>query len=107
MDLLTFALISIGFIAIPGPNVLVIISTSLSHGFRRGLQAAVGISLAMLIQLSVAAMGTTWFVTTLTQGLVWLKWIGVLYLFYLGTNQIIQAVSAKSSQKQVTGFDSF
>ena len=84
MDLLAFVLISVGIIIIPGPNVLVIVSTSVVHGRSRGLQTVAGTSSAMLIQLMIAALGTSWFVSTLTAGFIWLKWIGVAYLFYLG-----------------------
>ncbi|MEB3209996.1 MAG: LysE family translocator [Leptolyngbyaceae bacterium] len=107
MELLTFTLISLGFIMIPGPNVLVILSTSIAHGIRRGIQTAVGINLAMIIQLCIAAVGTTWFVATLTQGLIWLKWMGVAYLLYLGVTQLFFTLSSKSPEKQITALGSF
>ena len=66
MELLTFILISIGIIVVPGPNVLVVVSTSISHGKLRGLQTVVGTSVAMAIQLLIAAVGTAWFVAALT-----------------------------------------
>jgi len=72
----------------PGPNVLVIVSTSLLAGKARGLQTVVGTSLAMLIQLAVAAIGTTWFLSLLSEGLFWLKWLGVTYLVFLGINSL-------------------
>ena len=84
MDLLAFSLIAIAIIIIPGPNVLVIISTSLSHGRTRGLQTVAGTTCAMVIQLVIAALGTTWFVNTLSDGFILLKWAGVIYLLYLG-----------------------
>jgi hypothetical protein len=46
---LSFLLVSIGLIIIPGPNVLVIISTSITHGRVRGLQMVAGTSLAMAL----------------------------------------------------------
>ncbi|MCB1640082.1 MAG: LysE family translocator [Thiothrix sp.] len=85
---------------IPGPNVLVIVATSLSRGRRSGLQTVAGTSLAMLIQLVVAALGTGLLVNTVAAGLIWLKWAGVSYLLYLGitnlasrTDTAAQAVS--------------
>ena len=68
MELLTFVLVSIAVIAVPGPNVLVVVSTSLGHGRTRGLQTVAGTSTAMIIQLILAAVGTTWFVSALSQG---------------------------------------
>ncbi|MCG8426504.1 MAG: LysE family translocator [Chromatiales bacterium] len=95
MELLTFILISIGVILIPGPNVLVVISTSITQGKLRGLQTVVGTSAAMIIQLVVAALGTAWFVSALAEGFFWLKWIGVAYLIYLGVSHLIRAASAR------------
>ena len=92
MELIAFIFISIGIIVIPGPNVLVIVSTSVSHGKTRGLQTVAGTSTAMIIQLCIAAVGTAWFVAILAEGFFWLKWVGVAYLGYLGANHLIHAM---------------
>jgi len=106
VEILAFILVSVAVIAIPGPNVLVIISTSLSHGRTRGLQTVAGTSTAMIIQLCVAGIGTTWFVTTLSQGFVWLKWAGVIYLLYLGVSHLFAAVS-NAPAKSISASSSF
>ncbi len=87
-QLIAFFFISVAFIAVPGPNILVIVSTSLLAGKKRGLQTVIGTSLAMSIQLAVAAIGTSWFLSLLTEGLFWLKWLGVTYLIFLGINSL-------------------
>lgn len=83
MELALFVLVSLGLIIVPGPNVIVIITTSVVHGRSRGMQTVAGTSAAMIIQLMVAALGTAWFVTAISEGLRWLKWLGVAYLLYL------------------------
>ncbi|MDO9478044.1 MAG: LysE family translocator [Pseudohongiella sp.] len=88
MELTLFLLLAFGLIILPGPNVMVIVTTSIVHGKVRGLQAVAGTSCAMIVQLLVAALGTAWFVTAVSEGLKWLKWLGVVYLFYLGYKQI-------------------
>ena len=85
---LAFILISAGLIIVPGPNVLVIVSTSMTHGVTRGLQALAGTSTAMILQLTIAALGTGWIVESLTQGFLVLKWAGVAYLVYLGLSNL-------------------
>ncbi|MCG8415024.1 MAG: LysE family transporter, partial [Pseudomonadales bacterium] len=80
---LSFVLVSLLVIAMPGPNILVIVSTSITAGTKRGLQTVIGTSLAMIVQLAVAALGTTGLLVLLNNGLRWLKWAGVLYLLYL------------------------
>ncbi len=104
MDIIPFILLSAGIIAIPGPNVLVIVSTSIVHGRLRGLQTVAGTSAAMFIQLCVAALATHWIIAVLTHGFVWLKWAGVAYLIYLGVRQ--QFVAAKPGEQTISALDS-
>lgn len=83
-----FLLISSIFIAIPGPNILVIVSTSLMSGKTRGLQTVAGTASAMVIQLLIAAVATSSLLVLLNEGLFWLKWIGVGYLAFLGVRSL-------------------
>jgi len=106
MEILLFILVAIGIIIIPGPNVLVIVSTCISHGRLRGLQTVAGTSTAMIAQLFIAGIGTSWFVSTLASGFLWLKWAGVFYLCYLGFNHLMSAIK-KSEHIPVSGFGSF
>lgn len=106
MELTLFLLLSFGLIILPGPNVMVIVTTSLVHGKVRGLQAVAGTSCAMIVQLLVAALGTAWFVTAVSEGLTWLKWLGVAYLFFLGYKQI-RASLGHTKSLPLTGVGSF
>ena len=99
---LAFLFVSLGLIIIPGPNVLVIVSTSITHGIKRGLQTVAGTSLAMAIQLFVVAIGTTCFVQVISNGLYYLKWIGVAYLVYLGLFHLIASIKHKKEQVEIT-----
>ena len=65
MQLWAFILVSMGIIIIPGPNVLVVVSTSLAYGRARGLQTVAGTSAAMLVQ-SVFASFQRGFLVSLT-----------------------------------------
>lgn len=90
-----FVLTSIALIIVPGPNVLVITSTSISHGTKRGLQTVLGTSLAMVFQLFIAASGTAWVVASINQGFYILKWLGIAYLLYLGISYLAGFSSSK------------
>ena len=94
---ISFLIVSVGVIVIPGPNVLVIVSTSLTYGTSRGLQTVAGTSLAMVIQLIIAGIGTSWFIQFLAEGFYILKWLGVAYLLYLGLLHLNHAVFGKVS----------
>jgi len=103
MEIAAFILVSIGIIIVPGPNVLVVVSTSIAHGKVRGLQTVAGTSTAMLIQLGIAALGTSWFVSALANGFVWLKWLGVIYLLYLGVSHLFAVRGAAKTQISAVG----
>ena len=103
----TFLIVSFGLIIIPGPNILVIVSTSIAHGTKRGLQTVAGTSLAMAIQLLIVAIGTAGFVQLLSNGLFYLKWIGVAYLLYLGLFHIKNTFKPKKGETEVSASASF
>ena len=105
---ITFVISSVALIVIPGPNVLVVVSTSIYHGTKRGLQTVMGTSSAMAIQLIVAALGTTWLVESITEGFEWLRWIGVAYLMYLGVTHLSRLMNNENDKKeQITGKGTF
>jgi len=97
-QIISFLLVSAIFIAVPGPNILVIVSTTLNSGKLRGLQTVAGTSLAMIVQLAIAALGTTLLLSTLSQGLIWLKWCGVAYLLFLGISSLTAFFTHKKSK---------
>lgn len=110
MELLTFVTfvgISLGLIATPGPNVLVVVSTSISEGKPRSSQTIAGISLAMAIQLFVATLGTSWLVSALAGGFEILKWSGVGYLIYLAAREFIAARDNDKTLGEATAIGSF
>ena len=70
-------------VAIPGPNVALIVATSLSRGTRYGLLAVAGTTLGVALQLALTVVGLTALVEIVAIGLEWLRWLGVAYLVYL------------------------
>lgn len=86
--LLSFLMVSGALIIIPGPNVLVIVATSSTHGLGRGLQTIAGTTTAMAIQLAIAAVATAWFVQRLAYGFHILKWMGAAYLLLLALQHL-------------------
>ena len=81
---LAFVFASTVLLLIPGPNVALIASTSIAHGPRAGLMTVVGTSCAMVLQLAMSVAGITALLTISASWFSALRWIGVLYLLYLG-----------------------
>ncbi len=95
---IAYLLVSAAFIVAPGPNVIVTVSTSLAKGRLRGLQAVAGATVAMALQLSVAALGTVWIANALSEAFTVLKGIGAVYLIYLGWVHLRSAIRPGNSR---------
>ena len=81
----------LGFVAatvllalVPGPNMALIVSTSVARGARFGLLASLGTTLALAVQLTVAALGMTALLAGLSHWFAALRWVGAAYLILLG-----------------------
>jgi threonine/homoserine/homoserine lactone efflux protein len=71
-------------VAIPGPNVALIVADSLRHGFRFGLATVLGTTLGVALQLGLVVFGLATLLAVAADALTWLKWLGVAYLVWLG-----------------------
>lgn len=87
MDLstyLTFVLACGILIIIPGPTVAVVIANSLKHGVKIGMVTVAGGMLAMGLLLVLVTFGLSALLENLGYLLTYIKWIGVIYLVYIG-----------------------
>jgi homoserine/homoserine lactone efflux protein len=87
MDLsvwLTYFLATIILSVSPGPGVFSSISSGLHHGFRLGMWNAIGMQLSGVIWVSVVALGLGAILIASETLFNIIKWIGVVYLIYLG-----------------------
>jgi homoserine/homoserine lactone efflux protein len=84
---LAFVAATVALILLPGPNIMMIVSNSIAHGPRRGLATVAGTSSAMAVFLALTTLGMTSLVQTASVWFEWLRWIGAIYLVYLGIQQ--------------------
>ncbi|MBN9542016.1 MAG: lysine transporter LysE [Alphaproteobacteria bacterium 65-37] len=71
-------------IAIPGPNVALIVANSVAHGARYGLMTVAGTASAMVVQLALVVLGASAVLGLLAELFDGLRWLGVAYLVWLG-----------------------
>ncbi len=69
---------------IPGPSMILALTHGIKHGSKLSLYTAFGNSIASMIQASVAITGLGIILTTSTTLFMIIKYIGALYLIYLG-----------------------
>jgi len=83
----------------PGPAALLIVAQGMSNGYRRSYWAIAGIALGNAIYFALSATGVAALIVASSTLFSVIKWIGVVYLFYLG----ISAIRSKASALTVTG----
>jgi threonine/homoserine/homoserine lactone efflux protein len=93
---LAFVAASAVLLLLPGPTILTVISYSLAHGRRANaaLVAAVALGDSTALALSLLGLGAL-----LTASALWftvVKWVGGLYLLYLGIRLLRAGVSAQA-----------
>lgn len=67
----------------PGAGAIASMSSGLNYGFRRGYLNALGLQLALLVQIGIVAAGVGVLFATTPWAFLVVKWFGVLYLLYL------------------------
>jgi len=88
---LVFVLATALLIATPGPNVALIVGTSLRHGPRTGLMAVAGVNAGVMIQLAVVAAGLAWIVEMFSRNFDLIRFAGAAYLLVLGVQTLWKA----------------
>ncbi len=78
------ALATTVLVLIPGPNVALVVANTLHGGLRSGTMTVVGTTAGVALQLALVIAGLAALVEATANALVWIRWIGVVYLVYLG-----------------------
>ena len=87
------------FMSTPGPSHLLMISVSMSNGFRRSLATAAGDLSANAIQILLAGFGLAAIVTSSRYGFAVVKWLGVAYLAWIGFKTILASFKSHDETK--------
>ena len=86
---LVFIVASALLVATPGPNVALIVGTSLGHGARSGLMTVAGVNLGLVLQLTAVAVGLSWIVDLFARHFDLIRYAGAAYLAVLGLQQLL------------------
>lgn len=91
---LAFVAASTALLLIPGPTVLLVLSYALSKGRSVAVASATGVALGDLVAMTASLAGLGALVLTSATLFAVLKWVGALYLVWLGVKLWRSAPSA-------------
>jgi len=101
-----FLLATIVVVFSPGPAAITIASQGASNGAKKSLFGVFGVASANVVYFFLSATGIASLIIASNTLFAIIKWIGVLYLLYLGFNALLSKnsvikVDAKSSQAKL------
>ena len=82
-DLAWFALAALIMVLTPGPNMVYLVSRSLSQGRAAGVTSLLGVAAGFLVHMFAAAAGLTAVFLAIPLAYEMLKWLGAAYLLWL------------------------
>jgi threonine/homoserine/homoserine lactone efflux protein len=95
---IAFVVATVVLILAPGPAVSLIIANSLAYGTRRTLFSVAGISLATAGYLIVTFFSMASFLLLLAEWFDVLRWLGAVYLVYLGVRMWLKRPTALDAE---------
>ncbi len=81
--LLGIAVVALGLVLTPGPNMIYLVSRSITQGRRAGLVSLLGVAAGFLVYLAAAAAGLATLFVAVPAAYTVLKLAGAAYLLYL------------------------
>jgi threonine/homoserine/homoserine lactone efflux protein len=91
---LAFVVASTVLCIIPGPTVLLVVSYALSQGRRVAVASAAGVALGDFIAMTASLVGLGALILASATLFTVLKWVGAVYLVYLGVKLFLSASDA-------------
>jgi threonine/homoserine/homoserine lactone efflux protein len=92
---LTFVAATAVLLVIPGPTILLVLSYAISQGRRVAVSTAAGVAVGDLVAMTASLAGLGALVMASATLFMVLKWLGAVYLVYLGVRMIAGASAAR------------
>jgi threonine/homoserine/homoserine lactone efflux protein len=104
VDPLPFATYSFVMSITPGPNNVMLTASGAAFGFRRTIPHMLGISFGCAIQLLAVCAGLGAIFTQWPESQTVLRWVGALYLLYLGLRMLRSGPADGDASKRPVTF---
>ena len=106
-SLMAFSAIVFVLAVIPGPNALLVLFTALSNNRLMAFANVAGVALGFVVHAFISALGLSLIVSHSAVAFMVLKWVGVVYLLWLGWSHLQAGLSSKphnfSRRNQIQG----
>ena len=89
----------------PGPDVMYISAHAMRSGLRAGAVAALGISAGCVVHIAAAALGLSALLAASSTAFALLKWVGAVYLAWVGVQMLRAALRKQAINKIAVGAD--
>lgn len=86
--LIAFAFVSLGMVCSPGPNMIYLISRSITQGRIAGVISLLGVILGFVVYMIATMLGLTALFIAIPFAYEAVKWMGAAYLLWLAWNAI-------------------
>ena len=96
-QLLYFIAASVALTLLPGPDILFVLSISISQGKKAGIATASGLCTGLLFHTTAAALGISALVYSSAIAFTIVKYAGALYLIYLAFKALKESGTSFSS----------
>ena len=100
---LAFSAASFVMLAIPGPTILLVVSYALAHGRAVASATVIGVALGDLTAMTASLLGLGALLATSATLFTVLKWIGAIYLIWLGIKVWRAPVANEAPQEMAEG----
>ncbi|MFT4194665.1 LysE family translocator [Ottowia sp.] len=87
----------------PGPDVMFIVANAVRGGWRAGVAAALGIGGGCLVHVLAAALGVSALLMASATAFTALKWLGAVYLVWVGAQMLRGALWPSASESIAAG----
>ena len=77
----------------PGPDIAYVLAHTIKNGLRSGFAALFGVWSGLFLHVVLAAIGLSAILATSATAFLFIKWIGAIYLIWLG----VQAIRSRGS----------
>ncbi len=100
-DLLLFALASLIMVISPGPNMIYLISRSMSQGKKAGIISLFGVMCGFLFHILMVSFGLTAIFFAVPYAFIVVKFLGVGYLLYLAYTSVTSKKNVFNANKNL------